>query len=141
MGAFCMAAPARRRVFEPSSKRRMRAPLPCSTLRPEPQDCAEVAPAAVWFRALMGHPCRVIRRMRYRTGSARERHNDGAAVFRVKRLEAPRRVIPENGVEDREKLPHHCNEGDLLGSAMGSELVVEGPKRGTAPDGSQSRHV
>ena len=50
-------------------------------------------------------------------------------------------MIPENGVEDREKLPHHCSEGDLLGSAMGSELVVEGPKRGTAPDGSQSRHV
>ena len=46
--------------------------------------------------------------------------------------------IPENGVEDREKLPHHCNEGDLLGSAMGSELVVEGPKRETAPDGSQT---
>ena len=42
-------------------------------------------------------------------------------------------MIPENGVEDREKLPHHCNEGDLLGSAMGDELVVEGPKRGTAP--------
>ena len=42
-------------------------------------------------------------------------HDDRAAVFRVKRLRAPRRVIPENGVEDREKLPHHCNEGDLLG--------------------------
>ena len=33
--------------------------------------------------------------------------------------------------EDREKLPHHGNEGDLLGSAMGSELVVEGPEKGT----------
>jgi hypothetical protein len=50
-------------------------------------------------------------------------------------------VIPENGVEDREKLPHHGNEGDFLGSATGSELVVEGPERGMAPDGSQSRHV
>jgi glutathione S-transferase len=27
-------------------------------------------------RALMGHPCRVIRRMRYGTGSSRERHDD-----------------------------------------------------------------
>jgi hypothetical protein len=52
-----------------------------------------------------------------------------------------RRVIPENGVEDREKLPHHGNEGDLIGSAAGSELVVEGPERGTAPGGSQSRDV
>ena len=50
-------------------------------------------------------------------------------------------MIPENGVEDSEKLPHHGNEGDLLGSATGSELVVEGPERGTAPGGSQSRHV
>ena len=39
-------------------------------------------------------------------------------------------MIPENGVEDREKLPHHCNEGDLLGSATGSELVVERPGKG-----------
>ena len=38
-------------------------------------------------RALLGHPCRMIRRMRYGTNSTRERHNDGAAVFRVKRLE------------------------------------------------------
>ena len=50
-------------------------------------------------------------------------------------------MIPENGVEDREKLPHHGNEGDLLGSATGSELVVEGPKRERLPDGSQSCHV
>ena len=89
----------------------------------------------------MGHPYPVIRRVRYGAGSAWERHDDRAAVFRVKRLRAPRRVIPENGVEDREKLPHHGNEGDLLGSATGSELVVEGPERGTAPGGSQSRHV
>ena len=27
-------------------------------------------------RALMGHPCRMIRRMRYGTGSSRERHDD-----------------------------------------------------------------
>ena len=66
--------------------------------------------------------------MRYGRDFTRERHNDRAAVFRVKRLEVARRVIPENGVEDREKLPHHGNEGDLLGSATGSELVVEGPK-------------
>ena len=30
-------------------------------------------------------------------------------------------MIPENGVEDREKLPHHCNEGDLLEVGHGSE--------------------
>ena len=44
-------------------------------------------------------------------------------MFRVKRLEGIRRGVPENGVEDGEKLPHHGNEGDLLGSATGSELV------------------
>ena len=41
----------------------------------------------VWSRPLMGHSYRVIRRMRYGTDSTRERHNDRAAVFRVKRLE------------------------------------------------------
>src|SRR5277367_2322474 len=30
----------------------------------------------VWSRALMVHSCRVIRRMRYGTGSTRERHDD-----------------------------------------------------------------
>ena len=38
-------------------------------------------------QTLMGHSYRVIRRMRYGTDSTRERHNDRAAVFRVKRLE------------------------------------------------------
>ena len=38
-------------------------------------------------RPLMEHSYRVIRRMRYGTDSTRERHNDRAAVFRVKRLE------------------------------------------------------
>ena len=38
-------------------------------------------------RTLMAHSYRVIRRMRYGTDSTRERHNDRAAVFRVKRLE------------------------------------------------------
>jgi hypothetical protein len=41
----------------------------------------------VWSQPLMGHPFRVIRRMRYGTGSTWERHDDRAAVFRVKRLE------------------------------------------------------
>ena len=63
----------------------------------------------------MAHSYRVIRRMRYGPGSSWERHNDRAAVFRVKRLKAPRRVIPENGVEDREKLPHHGNGATFLG--------------------------
>ena len=38
-------------------------------------------------QTLMAHSYRVIRRMRYGPGSSRERHNDRAAVFRVKRLE------------------------------------------------------
>jgi hypothetical protein len=42
---------------------------------------------AVSSQTLMGHSYRVIRRMRYGTDSTRERHNDGAAVFRVKGLE------------------------------------------------------
>jgi hypothetical protein len=44
-------------------------------------------PLDVWSQPLMGHPYRVIRRMRYGPDSAWERHNDRAAVFRVKRLE------------------------------------------------------
>ena len=67
--------------------------------------------------------------MRYGPDFSWERHDDRAAVFRVKRLEGATAWIPENGVEDREKLPHHGDEGDLLGSAMGSELVVEGPEK------------
>ena len=39
-------------------------------------------------------------------------------------------MIPENGVEDSEKLPHHGNEGDLLGSATGSELGRRRPGKG-----------
>ena len=37
---------------------------------------AEGADLDVWSRALMVHSCRVIRRMRYGTGSTRERHDD-----------------------------------------------------------------
>ena len=42
---------------------------------------------AVSSRPLMEHSYRVIRRMRYGPSSSRVRHNDRAAVFRVKRLE------------------------------------------------------
>ena len=43
--------------------------------------------APVWSQLLMEHPYRVIRRMRYGPSSTWERHDDRAAVFRVKRLE------------------------------------------------------
>jgi hypothetical protein len=45
------------------------------------------SPRDVSSQTLMGHSYRVIRRMRYGTDSTRERHNDRAAVFRVKCLE------------------------------------------------------
>ena len=45
-------------------------------------------------RTLMVHSYRVIRRMRYGPGSTRERHDDRAAVFRVKRLEGARACDP-----------------------------------------------
>ena len=45
------------------------------------------AALGVWSRPLMEHSYRVIRRMRYGPGSTWERHDDRAAVFRVKRLE------------------------------------------------------
>ena len=44
-------------------------------------------PLDVSSQTLMAHSHRVIRRMRYGTSSSRERHDDRAAVFRVKRLE------------------------------------------------------
>ena len=41
----------------------------------------------VWSRHLLEHPYRVIRRLRYGPSSTWKRHDDRAAVFRVKRLE------------------------------------------------------
>jgi hypothetical protein len=48
---------------------------------------AALSGLGVSSQTLMAHSYRVIRRMRYGTDSTRERHNDRAAVFRVKRLE------------------------------------------------------
>jgi hypothetical protein len=44
--------------------------------RPHPRRAEGVPGLGVSSRALMGHPCRMIRRMRYGTSSSRERHDD-----------------------------------------------------------------